>query len=213
MIGCWHAPQPREVVGACEGDHVLASGEEGAERADSRRDHLGRRLVDAALVCVAAPTRQEASSHGSLAGRERGVGRMGRTEPDRARRHRPRSPGAWHGASAAQRHPQVHEGEHREWQQARRPPRKPREPRVDAGTEGQEEDGEQQRGDRDLCEQSVAAEEGAEHLHLALVPVLPRVAHLWIGWALGGGLGVGGARGSEGRRTKKSTTTEFTESS
>ena len=112
-----------------------------------------------------------------------------------------------------QRHPQVHEGEHREWQQARRPPRKPREPRVDAGTEGQEEDGEQQRGDRDLCEQSVAAEEGAEHLHLALVPVLPRVAHLCIAWALGGGLGVGGARGSEGRRTKKSTTTEFTESS
>ena len=77
MIGCRHAPQPREVVGACEGDHVLASGEEGAERADSRRDHLGRRLVDAALVCVAAPTRQEASSHGSLAGREGGVGHIG----------------------------------------------------------------------------------------------------------------------------------------
>ena len=51
-------------------------------------------------------------------------------------------------------------------------------PHVDARAEGQQEGGEQQRHDSGLRKQGVEAEEFAEHLHLALVAVLPRVAHL-----------------------------------
>ena len=51
-------------------------------------------------------------------------------------------------------------------------------PHRDARAEGEEEGGEQHRRDCGLREKRVKAEESAQHLDLALVAILPRVAHL-----------------------------------